>query len=262
MKGSITRRILGDLLLAAFTLLTADVVAVMLHRIRVVVLKADYRNIFHHELILCGILLLLALDVRFDLFAKLKGKVGKVLGWGLRIGVILLSTVILFFCGRVVIGGLIDTAEPVGHAIVLGMALQDGQPTRDLISRLDTARQYLEAAPDAVLILTGGNPDASGRTEAEVMRQLLAERGVAADRMLLEDQAETTKENISNTAQMLPPTDPVVLISSDYHMDRAVVTAKSAGFTRVLRLPAPSDFFTYGANMMWEVILDLNEWIK
>lgn len=262
MTGRITRRVLGDLLLAAFTLLTADVVIVMLHRIRVVVLKEDYRNIFHHELILCGVLLLLALDVRLDLFAKLKSGVGKAIGWGLRVGVILLSAVILFFCGRVVIGGLISTAEPANYAIVLGMALQDGKPTKDLISRLDTAQQYLKAAPEAVLILTGGNPDASGRTEAEVMRQLLAERGVAADRMLLEDQAETTKENFKNTARMLPSNDPVVLISSDYHMDRAVGTAKSAGFTRVLRLPAPSDFFAYGANMMWEVILDLHEWIK
>ena len=61
---------------------------------------------------------------------------------------------------------------------------------------------------------------------------------------------------------MLPPTEPVVLISSDYHMDRAVATAKSAGFTKVLRLPAKSDFLSYGANMMWEVILDLNELVK
>ena len=262
MKDRKTRRVLGDLLLAAFTLLSADVVIVMLHRIRVVVLKADYQNIFRHELILCGILLLFALDLRFDLLAKAKGKAGKIIGGGFRSILIALTAVILFFCGRVVLGGLIHTAEPASHAIVLGMALQNGQPTKDLLSRLDTAQKYLEDTPDAVLILTGGNPDASGRTEAEVMRELLAERGVPAGKMLLEDQAETTKENFKNTARMLPPTEPVVLISSDYHMDRAVATAKSAGFTKVLRLPAKSDFLSYGANMMWEVILDLNELVK
>ena len=50
-----------------------------------------------------------------------------------------------------------------------------------------------------------------------------------------------------------------VLISSDYHMDRAVRTAESAGFSDVLRLPAPSSFRNFGANILSEVILELNE---
>ncbi len=55
------------------------------------------------------------------------------------------------------------------------------------------------------------------------------------------------------------PDGPVVLISSDYHMDRAVRTARNAGFSDIRRLPAPSSFFGFGANIMWEVILELNE---
>ena len=60
-------------------------------------------------------------------------------------------------------------------------------------------------------------------------------------------------------AGLIDPREPVVLISSDYHMDRAVRTAESAGFSNVLRLPAPSSFRNYGANMLSEVILELNE---
>ena len=52
---------------------------------------------------------------------------------------------------------------------------------------------------------------------------------------------------------------PVVLISSNYHMDRAAQTAKSAGFSNGLRLPAPSSFLSFGANVMSEVVLELNE---
>ena len=107
--------------------------------------------------------------------------------------------------------------------------------------------------------LTGGNADGSGRTEADVMHDILLERGVAEDRMILEDQANSTKENFRNTAKMIDPREPVVLISSDYHMDRAVRTAESAGFSDVLRLPAPSSFRNYGANILSEVILELNE---
>ena len=139
------------------------------------------------------------------------------------------------------------------------MALEDGQPTKDLLLRLVTAQRCAEEHPDATLILTGGNPDESGRTEAFVMQELLTERGVSEDRMILEDQAASTRENFRNTAQLIDPSRPVVFISSDYHMDRAVSMAKEAGFTQVMRLPAPSDPIRYGANVMWEVILEINE---
>ena len=58
---------------------------------------------------------------------------------------------------------------------------------------------------------------------------------------------------------MIDPAAPVVLISSNYHMDRAVRTARNAGFTKILRMPAPSSFLYFGANVMGEVILELNE---
>ena len=86
-----------------------------------------------------------------------------------------------------------------------------------------------------------GNAGEDGRTEAAVMRDLLLAQGVSEESLRLEDQAATTKENFRNTARMIDPAQPVVLISSNYHMDRAVRTAKSAGFSRILRLPAPSD---------------------
>lgn len=91
------------------------------------------------------------------------------------------------------------------------------------------------------------------------MREILAERGVADVRMILEDQAKSTKDNFKNTAQIIDPGKPVVLISSDYHMDRAVQTAKAAGFTNGQRLSAPSSLLSYGANVMPGVVLELNE---
>ena len=151
------------------------------------------------------------------------------------------------------------TAEPAEYVLVLGLALENGKPTADLISRLDTAENYWRANPESTLILTGGNPDRSGRTEAAVMRDILLERGVPEEKLTLEDQARTTKDNFRNAAQLIDPDEPVVLISSNYHMDRAVMTAKSAGFTHVLRLPAPSSALNFGANVMWEVVLEMND---
>ncbi len=256
------RRIIGDILLALAVLLTIDVAVVMPARINAVVLKADYREVFMYEIILCAILLLFALDVRFNLFTRWKPVLLKAVGWMLRTVIVLLSALIIFFCGKVITGGMVRTAGQADHAIVLGLALENGKPAPDLLSRLDTARDYLEKYPEARLILTGGNADESGRTEAAVMRDVLAERGVPEDRLILEDQAQSTKENFSNIAGLIPADEPVVMISSDYHMDRAVRIASESGFSRVMRLPAPSGFFAYGANMMSEVVLDLNDLTK
>ena len=258
-RTSPIRRIIGDTLLVTVVLLVADIAIVMLRKTNSVVLKADYQEIFLYELILCAILLLFALDVRFNLFTRSKRAAARVAGWILRAVVVSLTLAIVFFCGKVIHGSLINTAGPADNAIVLGLALENGSPTSDLLARLDTARAYLEEHPEARLILTGGNADESGRTEAAVMRDILAERGVADERMVLEDQAETTRENFRNTAKLIDPSEPVVLISSNYHMDRAVQTAKAAGFSNVLRLPAPSSFPSYGANVMYEVVLELNE---
>ena len=254
--------VIGDILLALVVLLAADVLFVMPAKINSVVLKTDYRKLFLYELMLCAILLLFALDVRFSLFTWWKPAVLNGIGWVLRVVIVLLSAVILFFCGKVIAGGIINTAGQAEYAIVLGLALENGKPVPDLTARLDTARAYLEKYLEAKLILTGGNADETGRTEAAVMRDILTEKGVPEGRLILEDQATSTKENFQNIVGMLQADESVVMISSNYHMDRAVRNAKEAGFTHVMRLPAPSSFLAYGANMLSEVILDLNDLTK
>ena len=256
------RRIIGDLLLVLAVFLAADVLFVMPAKISAVVLKAEYQKIFRYDLILCAILLLLALDVRFSFFTRWKPVAVKGIGWVLRGAVVLLSAVILFFCGKVITGGIIHTAGRADYAIVLGLALENGEPAPDLLARLDAAGAYLEKYPDSKLVLTGGNADESGRTEADVMRDILAEQGVPESRLILEDRAETTQENFRNIAEMISKDEPVVLVSSDYHMDRAARNAGKAGFPHVMRLPAPSGFFAYGTNMLSEVVADLDDLTK
>ena len=83
-RTSRVRRIIGDILLILVVLLTADVCFVMPDRISAVVRKADYRDIFMYEIILCAGLLLFALDVRFNLFTRWKPVILRAIGWMLR----------------------------------------------------------------------------------------------------------------------------------------------------------------------------------
>ncbi len=109
----------GDILLLLVILLTFDVVVVMLHKINSVVLKADYKELFLYELILCGVLLLFALDVRFNLFTRSGHTVLLIAGWVLRVVLILLVLVIVFFSGKVIRGSLMNTVGPPARAVVL-----------------------------------------------------------------------------------------------------------------------------------------------
>ena len=257
------RRVCGDILLALAVLLLADAAFVMPARIHAVVLKSVYQEIFVYQIIvLCAVLLLFALDIRFNIFTGWKPVILRVIGWASRAVIVVFSVVILFFFGKVITGCLINDAGQADYAIVLGLALENGEPAPDLLARLDTAREYLKKYPEARLILTGGNADESGRTEAGVMRDILTERDVPEDRLILEDQAQTTKENFSNLAGLISAEKPVVMISSNYHMDRAVRNASESGFSQVMRLPAPSGLLAFGANMLSEVVLDLNDLTK
>lgn len=261
-RTSCIRRIIGDILLVLAVLLLIDAAFVMPAKIHAVVQKADYQEVFMYEMILCMILLLFALDIRYNVFTRWKPVILRGIGWLMHTVIVLFSAAIIFLCGKVIIGSMVNTAGQADYAIVLGLALENGKPAPDLLARLDTARDYLERYPEAQLILTGGNADESGRTEAAVMRDILIEQGVPDDRLILEDQAQTTKENFRNIAGIVSVKDPVVMISSNYHMDRAFRIASENGFTHVMRLPAPSEFKAFGANMLSEVVLDLNDLTK
>ncbi|MCR4962963.1 MAG: YdcF family protein [Firmicutes bacterium] len=256
-KRTTARRITGDVLILLILLFAAYLCAVMPPRIHAVVLQDAYRKIFYYQLILCGGLLLLALDLRFAFLTKSRARLPHIAGWILRLAGMAFALLLLFFCGRAVTGGLIHNAEEAENVIVLGMALEKGQPTADLLLRLNTARQYLEAHPQAKLILSGGNPDKTGVTEAAVMQALLLSHGVPPDCLILEDQAPSTRENFLHAAEILDTDAPVVIVSSNYHMDRAVKMARAAGFTHIMRLPAPSEPLYYGANITREILLDL-----
>ena len=252
------RRIVGDLLLTLVILFTVDLSAVMIYRIRTVVLSGIYRRFFKDELILCGVLLVFALDVRFGLFGRARSHPFRVIARIARITVCAASLLVLVLMGRVVGGGMIENADGARNVIVLGMALENGQPNRDLILRVETAGNYAKKDPEVMLILTGGNPDKSGRTEAAVMRELLLADGVPDSRMILEDQASNTLQNFRNSASLADPDEPVAIVSSNYHMNRAVKLAREAGFTQIRRLPAQSQARYYAANMMWEVMMEIN----
>ena len=149
--------------------------------------------------------------------------------------------------------------RPSGEAesvIVLGMALENGQPNRDLIHRLDAA---LKCVPGGKYVVTGGNAGPGRESEAAVMQRYLIKHGVPEDKILVEDRAVDTPANFRNAAEMIDVTRPVTLVTSGYHMLRARGIARRAGFRNLSGYSAKCDWRFLIANIAWEIVCKLGE---
>jgi uncharacterized SAM-binding protein YcdF (DUF218 family) len=141
-------------------------------------------------------------------------------------------------------------APPYAGIIVLGGALSaieiDGQPLDSMgeaSDRLRLAAAIARARPDLPILASGGMTFASpgARTEAPMMRTLLAELGVAPERVIIEQASRTTAENARRAAALSPAgaEAPWILVTSAFHMPRAVGAFRSAGLAVVA---APTDW--------------------
>ncbi len=116
--------------------------------------------------------------------------------------------------------------------IVLGCMVLDGEPSPMLALRLQKAREYLEAHPDTVCIVTGGQGANESISEAAAMRRYLLDRGIEDSRIYTEDKSVNTAENIRFAAAVIEerglPKDTVV-VSECYHIYRGVRQARLTG---------------------------------
>lgn len=110
-----------------------------------------------------------------------------------------------------------------------GQAALNGNVDRVfLMARL--AKRY----PDAKLVFSGGSGKLTGPRlkEADFIADVLEELGIAKDRVLLENQSRNTHENaeFSKKLAAVGPNETWILVTSAFHMPRAVGTFRQAGW--------------------------------
>ncbi|GAA3043855.1 YdcF family protein [Actinokineospora globicatena] len=129
-----------------------------------------------------------------------------------------------------VLYGRIGRDRRADAIIVLGAGLNGSSVPPLLAHRLDRAVQCLQE--DAVLVVSGGQGTDEDLSEAEAMARYLRDQGVPDERILVEDKATTTEENLRNSMALLADTPGTVLaVTNNYHVFRTAVLA------RRLRLP-------------------------
>ena len=121
-------------------------------------------------------------------------------------------------------------AQPgADYVIVLGCAVYGTEPSLAMRERCAAAAAYLLENPECKAIVSGGQGSGEAISEAEAMAGLLISAEIAPERILLEDRATSTLENLEFSRQLAgfdPKADRIVICSSEYHLYRAAKSAE------------------------------------
>jgi uncharacterized SAM-binding protein YcdF (DUF218 family) len=145
--------------------------------------------------------------------------------------------------GIVVLGGAI---EPSFATMRRDSALNEAAERITVIAEL--ARKYQSAR----IVYSGGDGSLMARagSEAHIAGALFETFGIPATRLILEDQSRTTAENaaFSRRLVMPKPGERWLLVTSAYHMPRAIGAFRRAGFPVEAY---PVDYRTTGPADVW-----------
>lgn len=126
------------------------------------------------------------------------------------------------------------TPENGSTVVVLGCQVLGDRPSTALRGRLDTAYAYLKENPGARAVLSGGKGSNENISEAQCMYNYLTEKGIAPDRLYLEDRSTTTDENISFSREIIEKNglDKKMAVVTDwYHELRVWIICSRAGIS-------------------------------
>ena len=127
-----------------------------------------------------------------------------------------------------------DSDADYDYIIVLGAAVRGDTPSRALVERMEAARAYLLSHPDAVAIVSGGQGDGENLSEAEAMYKWLTAKGIDGSRLIIENRATSTYENLKYSFEIIKSRGQeqdisIAVVTSEYHIYRAKLLASSLG---------------------------------
>lgn len=162
------------------------------------------------------------------------------------------AAVFAVFEAPVISNAKTDADPQSDYLIVLGAGVNGSAPSLSMVNRLEAALDYLEAYPDAVAIVSGGQGAGEDVTEASAMHDWLIAHGVPESCIVQEEQSTSTRENLENSFAIIrsrggDPAGGVAVVSSEYHLYRAKQMARALG-AKPLGVAAETTLPTMRAN--------------
>ena len=165
------------------------------------------------------------LGLKFPAFAALAVKVFTTL---LVLGLLVVGTTEAI----IISASFGSPAESIDYMVVLGAKVNKDGPSVSLWDRICGAYEYLEAHPNVIAILSGGQGTDEPITEAECMYRELVNLGIDPKRLWREDEATSTWENLQFSLSLIEEKtgqrpQKLGVLSSEYHLFRASLFAKA-----------------------------------
>lgn len=129
-------------------------------------------------------------------------------------------------------GKNIENVKSVDTMIVLGAKVNKDGISRTLKLRLDKAIEYYNKNNNVNIIVSGGQGNNEVMDEALAMKKYLVENNVDESKIILEDKATTTLENIMFSKvimEKLKLGNEALIITSDFHLFRSRFIASIFG---------------------------------
>ncbi len=136
------------------------------------------------------------------------------------------------------IASLSRVPEDLDYIVVLGTYEQSDYVTDHLRRRLDRAAAYLQENETTLVIVSGGKSEGSAIPQSKTMNDYLILQGISGSRIVQEKQSGNTRQSIWYSERLIPPEASVGIVTSGYHVYRAVQTAKTAGLESVYGISA------------------------
>jgi uncharacterized SAM-binding protein YcdF (DUF218 family) len=179
--------------------------------------------------------------------------------------VLALAMTVFYFSALIlsfVIYSLFLTAMPrimnFDYIIIHGCALKaDGSLTRLLQNRVDKAIEVYNKCPDKPVIIASGGQGADEKvSEAQAMRDYLLLKGIPYEKIIMEDQSTTTRENLLHCRKIIEEkgqSGRIALVSSNYHVYRCLRLARDIGL-RCTGIGAPVALYYWPTALIREFI--------
>lgn len=119
------------------------------------------------------------------------------------------------------------------NLIILGAQVySETSMSLSLSQRVDKAEEYLVQNPEALCIATGSQGSNEPCTEAIVQKNVLVNNGIDENRIYLEEDSTTTRENLRNSlviAKENGMSNEFTIVTQGFHMYRAQQLARQEG---------------------------------
>lgn len=155
--------------------------------------------------------------------------------------------------------------EPSENAtvVILGCKVYGERPSIMLTERMDAAISYLDAYPESVCIVSGGQGHDETISEAECMYIYLTGHGISPDRIYKEDQSTSTRENLAFSYEIIRANGlnaKIAIATNGFHEYRAGKIADALGLEHGA-VPGRTALWLFPTYYTRELFGILYEWI-